>query len=173
MPIVEAMCLHDAFDSAQCLYYERGRKYPIDTESEIAHMTVRPLSSGKVDRNTGEIIAVKVTRKPIPVFEFDRAAPLGSTGNGVPNDYTCKKCGKDCKSLNGLGTHNRQNHPQEVFKDGTEEEDIAPLPDARKKKGKTFTCKTCGEVFPNLWALRVHNKTHEAKVEAETDPVPA
>jgi hypothetical protein len=173
MPTIEAMCLHDAFDSTQCLYYERGRTYPIDTESEVANMTVRPLSSGKVDPKTGEIIAVKVARKPMPVFEFDRAAPLGSSGNGVPNDYTCKKCGKECKSLNGLGTHNRQNHPLEVFKDGTEEEEIRVIPDARKTKAKTFTCKTCGEVLPNLWALRVHNKNHEEKVEAETDPVPA
>lgn len=170
MPTVEAMCLHDAFDSSQCLYFERGRTYSIDTESEIARMTVRPLSSGKFDPKTGEIVQAKVARKPMPVFQFDRAAPLGSSGNGVPNDYTCKKCGKDCKSLNGLGTHNRQNHPPEVFKDGTEEEEIAQRPAGRKTR--TFTCKTCGEVVPNLWGLRVHNKTHEEKVEAETT-VPA
>jgi hypothetical protein len=167
MPIIEAMCLHDAFDSSQCLYYERGRTYPIDTESEVANMTARPLSSGKVDPKTGEIIAVKVARKPIPCFEFDRAAPLGAVGNMVPSDYTCKKCGTDCKSLNGLGTHNRQNHPPEVFKDGTEEEQIAPRPDGRKKKNKTFTCKTCGEVLPNLWGLRVHNKIHEKAAVTE------
>lgn len=166
MPTVQAMCLHDAFDSTQCLYYERGRTYPIDTESEVANMTVRPLSSGKVDPKTGEIIAVKVARKPMPVFEFDRAAPLGATGNGFPSDYTCKKCGEDCKSLNGLGTHNRQNHPPEVFRDGTEEEQIAPRPDGRKKP-KTFKCKHCGDPFPNLFKYREHLKTHKQDAVTE------
>ena len=158
MSTVEATCLHDAFDNAQCFYYERGKKYLIDTESEIASMTVRPLSSGKVDPKTGEIIAAKVDRKPLPIFEFDRAVPLGAYGSGIPNNYTCKQCGKDCKSLNGLGTHNRQFHPPEVFKDGTEDEELPQRPDGRKTR--TFTCKTCNEVLPNLWELRVHKKTH-------------
>ena len=163
--IVEAICLHDAFDSSQCFYYERGKRYAIDTESEIASMTVRPLSSGRVDPKTGALVSVKSERKPLPVFEFDRAAPLGAAGNGIPSDYTCKKCGVDCKSLNGLGTHNRQKHPPEVFKDGTEEEQIQPRPDGRKTR--TFKCNVCGEVLPNLWGLRVHNKTHKEDAVTE------
>ena len=169
--IVESLCLHDAYDSSQCLYYEKGKTYSIDTESEIAKMTIRPLSSGKLDPETGKIKPSNMYRKPLPVFQFDRVAPLGATGNGVPSDYTCKECGKDCKTFNGLGTHTRQNHPPQVFKDGTEEEEIQKRPD--KRKTRTFTCKKCKETLPNLWALRVHNKTHEARFEAETATVPA
>ena len=113
MPIVEALCLNDAFDSATCWYYTKGQMYTIDTDSEIARMTVRPMSSGKMNKD-GEIVPAKLLRPPLPVFQFDHAVPL--TVSGKPNDYTCKKCGatKDPLgrpfTLNTLGTHANSVH---------------------------------------------------------------
>jgi predicted RNA-binding Zn-ribbon protein involved in translation (DUF1610 family) len=98
------------------------------------------------------------------------------------NDYTCKKCGetKDPTgrkfTLNTLGTHTRSAHkddPHPLAEPDNDEPIV--LVDGRKKKGKTFTCKTCGEILPNLYAVRVHNRTHvqpENEIEAET-AVPA
>lgn len=172
--IVEALCLQDAWDSAACRYYERGKTYSIDTESEVAHLTVRPLSSGKVDKTTGEIVPVKPTRSPLPVFQFDRAAPLGAFGSGIPNDYTCKKCGKRCKSFHELGTHSNKEHPERPFEDGTEEEEAVAL--------AVHTCKVCDppQKFSSRSELMKHKgKAHGAnffkkktEIEAET-AVPA
>jgi hypothetical protein len=154
--IVEALCLNDAWDSVRCFYYEKGRTYPIDTESEIARMTVRPMSSGKVDQKTGEIVAAKVSRPSLPVFQFDRAAPLGATGNGVPSDYTCDDCGKKCKSLNELGTHTRSKHPKQPLVDETEEEAVVRT---------VCTCKQCDphQTFNSRSELMKHRgEVHKA-----------
>lgn len=176
MPVVDALCLHDAFDSTRCFYYEQGKTYPIDTESDLARMTVRPLSSGRVDQKTGEVVPVKTRRVPLPVFQFDRAVPMGAYGSGKPYDYTCSQCGKKCKSLNELGNHVHSAHPKEEFQDGTEDEEAEVVIERRgAKKGRTFTCRVCGEVLPNLYAIRVHNRdAHKpSEVEAETETVPA
>jgi hypothetical protein len=69
--IVEALCLHDAYDSSACFYYEKGRKYQIDSDSELARMTTRPMTSTKVDQKTGEIVPVRPSRPAMPVFQFD------------------------------------------------------------------------------------------------------
>ena len=117
MPIVEALCLNDAFDSTACWYYEKGRTYEIDTESEIAHMKVRPMSSGKMNKD-GEIVAATITRPSLPVFQFDRANPLGTAGASGLSDYTCKKCGANKDNLgrpftlNSLGNHTRSAHSE-------------------------------------------------------------
>jgi hypothetical protein len=153
MPIVEALCLHDAWDSGACFYYEKGRSYPIDTDSEIAHLTVRPLSSGKLDKD-GNIVAAKLTRQPMPVFQFDRAAPLGATGNGKPSDYTCDDCGRKFGSLNALGTHVRKEHPEEVFKDGTEDDEVEIV--------RISTCKQCDP--PVQFTSRAEMMKHKGEV---------
>ena len=98
MPIVEALCLHDAFDSTQCFYYDQGKTYPIDTESEIAGMTVRPLSSGKVDPKTGEIVPAIVVRQPLPVFQFDRKTALPVATPKSENDAP-QKANKPAKRM--------------------------------------------------------------------------
>lgn len=176
--VVQALCLHDAWDSASCLYYEKGRTYEIDTDSEIAKLTVRPLSSGKVDQKTGEIVAAKLTRAPQPVFQFDRAAPTTAVSGGVARDYTCDECGKKCKSLNELGTHTRSAHPPEPFADGTEDEDVEIV--------QVFTCKQCEPniQFTTRGDLQSHKysehgigvrfkKKDELKTEVEAEPITA
>jgi hypothetical protein len=172
MPIVQALCLNDAWDSAKCFYYEKGRTYPIDTDSELAHLTARPLSSGKVDQKTGEIVPVKPSRAPLPCFQFDRAAPLGAMGTGVPSDYTCDDCGKKCKSLNELGTHVHKAHPKRPLVDESEEEVVVQ---------ELSTCKQCDppQVFNSRGEMMRHKgEVHGArffqkgfgKVEAEAIP---
>jgi hypothetical protein len=163
MPIVQALCLNDAWDSQACFYYEKGRTYPIDTDTEFAHMMVRPMSSGKVDQKTGEIVAAKLTRTPLPVFQFDRAAPMGAVGDGRPSDYTCKKCGakKDPLgrpfTLNTLSTHTRTAHKEESAEDETEGEAVVR---------KASTCKQCNppQVFESRGEMMKHKgEVHGAK----------
>jgi hypothetical protein len=148
MPIVEALCLHDAYDSTACFYYEKGRTYPIDTDSEVARLMTRPQSSGKVNEK-GEIVAAKLSRPSLPVFQFDRALPLGAVSNGKPSDYTCDECGKKCKSLNELGSHTRSKHPKQPLVDETEEEAVVR---------QVCICKTCNppRSFNSRYELMKH-----------------
>jgi hypothetical protein len=123
MPIVEAICLQDAFDSKNCLYFEKGHKYQIDTDSEVAKLTVRPLSSGKLDKD-GNIVAAPLTRKPMPVFQFDKSVVIDRTdvaeGHAVETSvkvtrgyqkkkgYTCSKCGETFKTRTKLAGHQKK-----------------------------------------------------------------
>lgn len=122
MPIVEAICLQDAFDSKNCLYFEKGHKYQIDTDSEVAKLTVRPLSSGKLDKD-GNIVAVALTRQPMPVFQFDGSVAVRTEvaeGHAVETSvkvtrgyqkkkgYTCSKCGETFKNRTTLAGHQKK-----------------------------------------------------------------
>lgn len=183
MPIIDALCLNDAWDSTACFYYEKGRTYQIDTDTDMAHMMVRPMSSGKMNKD-GEIVAAKLTRPPLPVFQFDRAAPLGSTGNGVPNDYTCKKCGatKDPYgrpfTLPSLGTHTHSvhNEAEVVESDDDSDEEVVVV--------RIQTCKQCDppQKFDSRSALMKHKgdvhgasffKKGFGKQEVEAEAIPA
>lgn len=137
---VAAKCTLPAWDSKACVMLEPGKGplpgglYEIERDGDLANMKA-------FGRN---------------VFEFDRAVP------GSGHDYTCKECGEKCKSLNELGTHKRSRHPFQPIVSDEPIEDGPILLEKRGRAKKTeFHCKTCNEVFPNLYAIRVHNKTHE------------
>lgn len=185
MPIVEALCLNDAWDSVNCFYYEKGRTYSIDTDSEIARMVARPLLSGKMNKD-GEIVAAKIARPPLPCFQFDRAAPLGAVGNGKPSDYTCKKCGatKDPQgrpfTLNSLGTHTRSTHNEAEAVDDDAKGDASAEESVVRQ---VSTCKQCDP--PQVFASRGEMMKHKGEVhgasffkkvdkqEVEAEAIPA
>lgn len=151
MQMVQAKCIMDAWDSVLCIPYKAGKG---------------PLPEGlyEIDRH-GPLAALKTPRNKY-VFEFDRNAGP----DDKPHDYTCKKegCGKRFKTLADLGTHTKVDHKSERAADNGEEVVVAK--DQRgKRANRTFTCKTCGDVLPNLYALAQHNKTHQPKeIETET-----
>ena len=151
MQMVEAKCIMPAWDSINCVQYIPGQGplpgglYKIDRESDLAKLKTAGGAKGKY------------------VFDFDRNAGP----DDKPHDYSCKKegCGEKFKTLAALGSHTRSAHRDD---DEVDEEPVVVAKDARgKNKGKTFKCKVCSEVFPNLYAITQHNKTHVAKPSAE------
>lgn len=142
---VEAHCIMDAWDSILCVPYKKGFNYEIARDGQLAQLK---------------------TPRGAYVFEFDRNAGP----DDKPHDYTCKKpgCGKKFKNLAALGTHTKQDHKDDMIVADSDEEIVVAKDGRGKKKGKTFTCKTegCGQILPNLYALKVHKKTHE-KVAVE------
>lgn len=143
--LVKARCIMDAYDSPNGMPYKMGQTYEIDRNSPLAQLKTAPGPRGKY------------------VFEFDRNA----NPDDKPHDYSCKKdgCGKKFKTLAALGAHSHQEHRGESAMESVNDEEIVVAKDLRgaHRKGKTFTCKTegCGVVLPNLYALKVHKKTHE------------
>lgn len=149
--LVKAKCVAVAWDSVNATRYEPG---------------AGPLPGGlyEIDRD-GPLASLKLGSTY--VFEFDRNA----NPDDKPHDYSCKKpgCVAHFKTLAALGSHTRSAHkdestpndePPENPEDDEPKEAI--VKDGRgKKKGKTFTCKQCGEVLPHLYALKVHKKSHE------------
>lgn len=165
--LVMAKCIAPAWDNRTTQAYVPGQVYEIDSESDLASLTVIPVAynaEGKAVRyvrdGEGKLKEIPIP-KPAYVFEFDRNA----NPNDKPHDYTCKQCGKDCKTLNGLGSHTRSAHKDDAEPPEKPEDDEpkeAIVKDGRgKKKGKTFKCKRCPEALPNLYAYRMHLKTHE------------
>ena len=59
--LVEAKCVADCWDSTACRYYEAGKVYSIDTESQIAKLTVARTLHGQ--------------GRPAFCFQFDRSQP--------------------------------------------------------------------------------------------------
>jgi hypothetical protein len=143
---VQAKCISLAWDSPKCFSFYPGETYEIEHDGTLAVMKI------------GNIY----------VFEFDRTM----TGTGVspaPGGFICKQCQKPFESLNDLGTHTRSVHKTEAVEEVVSDESVV-IEKRGKKKGKTFTCKTCGEVLPNLYAIRVHNKSHRNTAETATVP---
>ena len=148
---VKAKCISRAWDGMACVLYHPGEVYEIENDSQLASL--------KVGNDY--------------VFQFDRTGTRTDDGIDVVKDYSCKKCGVKFKTLNALGVHSNQNH-RDVHEAATlaDDEPIVERVDGRKKP-RTFTCKTCGEVLPNLYRMRVHNQGHQQVETAETVPVPA
>jgi hypothetical protein len=121
-----------------------------------------PLPGGlyEIDRD-GPLASLKSAGRY--VFDFDRNAGP----DDKPHDYSCKRegCGKKFKTLSDLGTHTREFHKDVPRGTSEPDEEVVVAVDGRgKKKGKTFSCKTpgCGVTgIPNLYALKLHKKTHE------------
>jgi len=149
---VLARCTSRAWDSDACVLFCPGEGphnglYEIERDGKLAS-----LKSGKDY-----------------VFDFDRNSPAEK------HDYSCKEtgCGATFKTLPELGRH-----ANAVHRIGTEnrqvEEDGTPVTLERRgrKKGRTYTCKVsgCGAILPNLYAVRVHKKTHATEA---TDAVAA
>lgn len=154
--LVKAKCTARAWDSKTATAFYPGEVYEIEHDSNLATLKVGPHW----------------------VFEFDRTMS-GTGASPAIGGFVCKGCNKTFDTLNELGTHTREQHRNDFNsaitapeEDG-EDEPIPIREDGRKKKGRTFTCKTCGEILPNLYALRVHNKTHKTVEVAETKAVPA
>ena len=165
--LVMAKCMADAWDSTRCVQYIAGQVYEIETQSDVAFLTVSRSGTTRTEKD-GMLTTVKPQRAPRRVFEFDRAAPLGAVGDGRPSDYTCDECGQKFGSLNALGTHVHKEHPVETFKDGTE--DDAAI-------GSTeYRCKQCDpvKVFLTRGELMSHKVTaHDMFKRALTKPVEA
>jgi hypothetical protein len=125
--LVNARCTAPAWDSERAKFYYPGETYEIETTSPLAD-----LKRGKDEY----------------VFEFDRASPL------APREYKCEKCGKDCKTLNGLGTHVHSEHPEGVAE--PEEEEVFA----------DRTC-SCGKVCKTPYGLKVHQRKTGHKAEAK------
>jgi hypothetical protein len=165
--LVMAKCTARSWDSIQGREYLPGFEYEIDTDSPLASLTTHPVAYKdgkpvKYQRSDEGKLEAFPTSKPPYVFEFDRNA----NPNDKPHDYSCKKpgCGAFFKTLSDLGTHTKTAHNDSPVVDN---EPVVVVKDGRgKKKNKTFTCKECGDVLPNLYALGQHKKSH-AKVEAE------
>jgi hypothetical protein len=179
--LVMAKCIARAWDSKTAREFFPGIEYEIDSDSDLARLTTVPVgydSKGNPVQfykdNEGKVQSRSVAKPPY-VFQFDRNATRTKEGAPVEMDYTCKEpqCadfGKDFKNLPRLGLHTRRAHTS--FNRLRDDSDGPILKDSRdRKSGKIFTCKTCGEVCPNLYSMGQHNKTHQ-KV-AETEPVPA
>ena len=146
--LVKARCTARCWDSGAAVLCYPGEEYRIEHDGKLASL------------KNGTSWA----------FEFDRTM----TGTGsipAPGGWTCKECQQPFKSLNALGTHTREKHPPKYIEG--EEVDGPILLRKPGKKGRTFTCKSCAEVLPNLYALRVHKKSHEQVETAETVAVPA
>lgn len=145
---VEAKCIMDSYDSPSCTLYKMGGTYLIERDGPLAALKT---SGGKMGKY---------------VFEFDRNAGP----DDKPHDYTCKKegCGKKFKTLAALGTHTNSDHKES---DRENSDDVVVAKDMRGKtrKNNGFRCKTdgCGQVLPNLYALKVHKKTHEEAAVAQ------
>lgn len=159
--LVMAKCTARAFDNATAREYLPGIEYEIDTESQLATLTVVPVAyddNGNAVRSfrdaEGKLKTQRIPKPPY-VFEFNRAVPL------VDCDYACKKCGKTFDSLNALGTHTRTDHNAPMASEEPVSDEPLVVEKRGRKKGRTFTCKICSEVLPNLYRLRVHNKSHE------------
>ena len=86
-------------------------------------------------------------------------------------------CGKTFDSLNDIGTHSNSEHNKFKPKESVDSEyDDEPVKLERRgaNPGRTFPCKVpgCTEISKNLYACRVHKKTHEqVEVVAETEAV--
>lgn len=153
MQMVVAKCIMNAWDSVACLPYNAGKG---------------PLPGGlfEIDRD-GPLAKLK-TPKGNWVFEFDRNAGP----DDKPHVYTCKRPGcealKPFKTLAALGSHTKTAHKEVRVEDDEEEEE----PVAKKRgahSGRTFTCKVCGDVLPNLYAMGQHNKTAHQPVQPEIE----
>lgn len=176
---VQARCTAKCWDSGgEALGFPSmltpGEFYDIPPDGQLARLTVTAVAyddNGKSIRwyrtPQGELKSMPVPKPPY-VFEFDRNITRTNEGAVVEKDYSCKKCGVEFSSLAALGRHANAFHKNDDLI--PDDEPVVKRPDGRKKP-RTFTCKTCGEVIPNLYALRVHNKTHENT--AETSAVPA
>ena len=150
--LVKAKCTSRAWDSGAAVLCYPGEVYEIEHDGKLA--------------------ALKIGNSW--VFEFDRT--MAGTGVGpTVGGYICKECQATFKSVNELGTHTRQEHREKARTEVLDDDE--PIVIKKEKpwmKGRTFTCKTCAEVLPNLYALRVHNKSHQQQDEtAETLAVPA
>lgn len=144
---VAAKCIKEAWDSMSCVLYKPGHGplpeglYEIDRDGPLAKLKTADGKLGKY------------------VFEFDRNAGIDDE---KPRDYTCDKCGKDCKTLPGLGTHMR-----------TEHKDVAVTEPEEENEEDDFTDRTCTvcdppKVLKTPHGLRLHTlKSHpEAVAEA-------
>lgn len=146
---VQARCKADAWDSPTATYYYAGEVYTIDHDGQLASMR---------------------TGRAGFVFEFDRTM-AGTGQKPAVGGYVCKQCGLACDSLNDIGTHSRSAHKEEFKTEDVDDSEPVVVERRGTKKGKTFTCKECSEVLPNLYAFRVHKKVHQEA--AETAAVPA
>ena len=135
---VKAKCLFPAWESNASIAFSPGEVYEIEHDGPLAQLRFGASY----------------------VFQFDR-----NSLSGEVHDYTCKKCGKKCKTLAELGVHSNAEHKNDGLL--TDDEPAVIVKDGRgRKKGRTFTCKQCGEVLPNLYATKVHKKTHQAETAA-------
>ena len=156
--LVKAKCVTAAWDSVNATLYEPGNG---------------PLPDGlyEIERD-GPLASLKLGG--IYVFDFDR----NRGPDDKPHDYTCKKdgCGKKFKTLAELGRHSNAEHRDSGVAAADGEEVELAVDGRGKKKARTFVCKVCGDILPNLYALGQHNKTHQQAapidIEAET-AVPA
>jgi hypothetical protein len=142
--LVLAKCVRDSWNSTNCFYYRAGATYEIDHEGVEA--ALKP--NGRF------------------AFEFDRTM----AGTGVYpaiGGFRCKTCPLVFDTVNELGTHSRTCAVKEHEEP---EEEKVQVERRGRHTGRTFTCKQigCDYVAPNLYAMKVHKKTH-----AETVTVPA
>ena len=140
----------------------------LTSDGQLAKLTVNAVAydaKGSAIRyfrdHEGTVKSIPIPKPPY-IFEFDRNATSTDEGVIVSKDYSCKKCGVDFKNLADLGSHSNSS-----FHKGddliTDDEPVQPKVDGRSKR--VFTCKTCGKVCPNLYAMGVHNKTHVKAAE--------
>ena len=49
MAIVLARCIHDSWDSTNCVFYHKGKDYEIDPEGPLAQLVI-PNETGRISR---------------------------------------------------------------------------------------------------------------------------
>lgn len=177
---VRAKCIARCWDSANSKEYvpnggPYGGLYEIDTDSQLATLTTSPVAYDEKGNAIRYVRGIDGVLKMVPairppyVFEFDRNANPDET----PHDYACKKCGKPFKTLAELGRHSNQEHRDVLVAASLAEPDFDEpvVAETRgKKKGKTFKCKTCDAILPNIYQMGVHNKLHKELAAQEAQP---
>lgn len=166
--IVEAVCTYDSLLSSPskistgCVRFERNKTYRLDlSDPEQRKLLTLSWQFGTQKRWC---------------FEFDRSA----NSNPAEGVWFCKDCGAYFDKFTDLGTHCTSTHQSKAKKQVAEaqareeEEGIDHPADEEvvvekrgKGKGRTYTCKQCGEVMPHPYAMRIHNQEKHQPVVAE------
>lgn len=152
---VRATCTFQAWDSPTATGFVPGQIVEFERDSPIGIRLASMKFGGRY------------------VFEFDRNETRTNQGVTVEKDYSCKECGKKCKTLSELGRHTNAEHRGRVA-DKVESEDVEI-----QRETKPVRCKPCDLSFPTRAELMAHKREAHGQAGfpkrniAETVPVPA
>ena len=163
--IVTAKVIAHAFDSKNAIQYFPGDTVQLDL----------------ANRDQRKLVWLRTPRGKW-IFEFDRA----NSNSPALRMFFCTHCGQPFDKFNEMGTHMNEFHnklkaiSEQAKRDAADEleekllanEPIVDEPIVTekrgKKKGRSYTCKTCGDVQPNPYAMRIHYRVHEKPIEVPT-----